>query len=355
MDQRDYAIDGLRGFAVAAVVGCHIAKLCACWGQCGEDFFCYGACGAHLILMICGFSMAAVLNQSPGLWKFVVARFSKGYPVYALSLAISAVLIVYGRPPCYSINQAQFVANLTMCQSWLGVPDIDGAYWIVATILKFYVLIGIGVLIGFRNRVQWFAMGYLVVAIVWQVVSRLDLNVPDRIGGALNAQFAHLFIVGMLAWCITAHGPSFLRTLAVMACFGLEAANIKMPMASAIIAGLMLLCCFRNYLPFLKFVGFRAIGRCAHAAYMVHGVVAYVLMKYLFGTMPLPALVVLTFMVVFVAANAVTQFMEPFSDLIYRYYFPRVKQYRIVGETRFEQESFEGVRGVTDWRQLSDG
>ena len=60
-------------------------------------------------------------------------------------------------------------------------------------------------------------------------------------------------------------------------------------------------------------------------------------------------------MVVFVAANAVTQFMEPFSDLIYRYYFPRVKQYRIVGETRFEQESFEGVQGVTDWRQPSDG
>ena len=302
-------------------------------------------------MMISGFSMAAVLNHCSGLWKFVVARFSGAYPIYALSLAVSAVLIVYGRPPSYSINQAQFVANLTMCQSWLGVPDIDGVYWIVAPILKFYILVGIGVLVGFRNRVQWFAIGYLVVAVAWQVASRLDLNTPDQLGGALNSQFAHLFIVGMLAWCITTHGASFLRTLAVMACFGLEAANIKMPMVSAIVVILMLVCCFRNYLPFLKFVGFRAIGRCAHAAYMVHGVVAYVIMNYLFGTMPLPALVLLTFMVVFVAANAITQFMKPFSDMIYRHYFPRVKQYRIVGESRFEREPFEGVQGVTDWRQ----
>ena len=110
MNHRDRAIDGLRGFAVLAVVACHISKLCKVWGISTFEVWA-GGCGAHLLLVISGFAMAAVLSRTHGLYEFLFGRFTKIYPTYALSILISAVAITLYHPPTYDVSANQVLAS----------------------------------------------------------------------------------------------------------------------------------------------------------------------------------------------------------------------------------------------------
>ena len=62
------------------------------------------------------------------------------YPVYwasiSLALAVAWVFPTGGRSPTLQ----QTLANLTMLQTWLRVPDLEVAYWTLGVELKFYVI-----------------------------------------------------------------------------------------------------------------------------------------------------------------------------------------------------------------------
>lgn len=278
---RDEAIEGLRGFAVLAVVFCHISELCIHY-QLWESKFWAGACGAHLLLVISGYSMAAVLFQSSSdAFDFVRKRLVQIYPAYALTIILSAALITLFHPPLYTISIGQLLANLTMCQSWLGQADIDGAYWLTAVLLKFNVLIAAAIAFQLNGkRGEWFAFGYLTVIVALKLASAFEINLPGSIGRSLNIQHAHLFIAGMMLWQMQKHDNTTLRTAAFAACVGIESLGTTMPYGSFVIILLMIVALVRHDLGIFSVRPLVAVGQCSSIVYMLHGVLSYVVMQY---------------------------------------------------------------------------
>lgn len=306
-ESRDRSIDGLRGFAVLSVIACHISEL---WIRVSATawHFWHGACGAHLLLIISGFSMASVLANSTDLRTFAIQRFRKVYPIYAISVVISAALIYAFDPPLYTITITQVFTNLTMLQSWLpfGGGDIDGAFWLTGVLLKFYALIGIGVLLQFSKRVDLFVASYLAGLALWRVGVEFGLPLPDAIAGMINVRHAHLFISGMLLWTMYESGLTPTRALAFVVCMGLEVAGTPMPWGSLLIVMLMLVCFCREHLKPLQSKPLCFIGRYSHGIYMLHGVVAYVILKFASAIWPASVVAVQIYAIVILSAVLVT-------------------------------------------------
>ncbi len=278
---RDEALEGLRGLAVLAVIFCHISELCIHYDL-WESKFWAGACGAHLLLVICGYSMAAMLAQpSSNAISFARKRLLKVYPSYALAIVISGALIILFHPPLYSISISQLLANLTMCQSWLGLPDIDGAYWLTAVLLKFNVLVAVAIAFQLSGkRGEWFAYGYLALILALRLAPTYGVELPGSMGRSFNIQHAHLFIAGMMLWHMQHCGNTSLRTAAFATCVGIESLGASIPWGSFVIVLLMIVVLIRHDLRIFSVKPLVAVGRCSHMIYMLHGVICYVVMKY---------------------------------------------------------------------------
>jgi peptidoglycan/LPS O-acetylase OafA/YrhL len=313
MKPRDDAIDGLRGLAILAVLGCHMSKLFSSWNLCEHDFW-QGACGAHLLLIISGFAMALVVAKTPDLRAFIIGRLTRVYPVYAVSILISATVVYLLHPPMYGCTWIQVTANLSMCQSWLGQAELDGAIWLTGVLVKFYVLIGVAVYMRLQNRVELVAATYVTIVCLWRVGTELGVDLPSEIGRTINVQHAHLVIAGMILWCIHEYGQSVPRALMFVVCMGLETAGTTMPWGSVIIVCLMIVCFCREHLPLLASRPMRFIGRCSFAVYMLHGVLSYVVIDYFAGSMPLPVVIILCYVIVIVAGESLTQMLGPLTN-----------------------------------------
>lgn len=308
---RDDAIDGLRAFAVIAVVLCHLSKLCVHCRLLNSDFW-QGACGAHLLLVISGFSMAAVLSRTQEIQSFLLDRVLKIYPIYAMGIVLSALMIVVFQPPEYTITLPQFLASMTMCQSWMGQPEIDGAYWLVGVLLKFYLLIGAAILVGMHGkRVELFAVAYLVGAALWRVNAEYGVELPGILGRLANIQHAHLMVAGMIIWANREYGYNVTRCGAFVCCIGLEAAGTEMPAGSAVIIGLMLVCFAREYIPVIASPAATMLGNSANATYMIHGVLAYTVMKYVGHAVPVEVAIAISLGCALVAGELLTLAVTP--------------------------------------------
>ncbi|UFU07526.1 acyltransferase family protein [Ruania halotolerans] len=161
-------LDGLRFSAAIAVLGYHYAAFDKVegpvWGQPVEDataragvWFGYGALAPYLFFVISGF-VILMTAEGRGWRYFIASRVARLYPAYwAAVLATSALLLLMwnpGRAP----GLGQIAMNLTMVQAAFEVPHVDGVYWTLWVELKFYLLMGIFVVVGLTaRRVVWFA------------------------------------------------------------------------------------------------------------------------------------------------------------------------------------------------------
>jgi peptidoglycan/LPS O-acetylase OafA/YrhL len=102
------------------------------------------------------------------------------------------------------------LANLTMLQRWLGLPELLLSYWTLAYELAFYALISVLFALGLRHRAGFLSGGLLVPALVALLVLPLDRAHAAQVATPLFA-FATLF-AGM-AIHRSLHGLSGWRSL----------------------------------------------------------------------------------------------------------------------------------------------
>lgn len=199
-------LDGLRFAAALGVVLFHFtAKQQNAWGgRSVPEIFPYlhtftslGYYGVHLFFVISGFVilMTAWGKDIP---SYVASRISRLYPAYIVSvLAVSTLL------GAIWLNQKhltvyQVAVNLTMTQGAFGIDHIDGVYWTLWVELRFYILIGILMLVGLtRQRI-------LAFATLWPIAGALARSTDDRfLIEALNAEYSALFAGGMAIYLLT--------------------------------------------------------------------------------------------------------------------------------------------------------
>lgn len=205
---RYYEIDLLRFVAALSVVFYHYTFLGVTRPEYNPLSFPefipitkYGYLGVELFFIISGY-VVLLSAQGKTVRQFFVSRVTRLYPAYWVACTLTfLVKIIWGAGTTASLPMAddlgagpmQYVYNMTMLQSFLGITNIDGPYWSLGIEITFYFLISL--LIGYYllRYVDWF----LLLWLGYVALPKLAY------GGTLFAElffrgYAPYFIAGML-------------------------------------------------------------------------------------------------------------------------------------------------------------
>jgi peptidoglycan/LPS O-acetylase OafA/YrhL len=166
--------------------------------------FKYGYLGVELFFMISGY-VVLMSSYNKTLRQFFVSRFVRLYPAFWAACTIDYVFTYLLGPPSGTIfwkgtfkaSIKLFLANMTMLQHFLGVPDIDGVYWTLTYELVFYAIIAVLLvtrLISWLPLLLTLAIGYLLFAsfLLYWVPSRA-IHLPS---------YVSFFMAGMVLYLI---------------------------------------------------------------------------------------------------------------------------------------------------------
>src|SRR5262249_43128814 len=176
--QRLGFLDVARGVAALMVVLAHGLAQCVPgflgWSRSNLDL---GRTGVVLFLLISGFIIPVSLEQGGSLRKFWLRRIFRLYPAYWDSVAVAVNCGVRG-PLSLLIRPADdgsWLANLTMCQGFIGRPHAWGLYWTLQLELVIYAACSLLFACGLLRRVGWtvgivLVLGYLAAGVARPLV-----------------------------------------------------------------------------------------------------------------------------------------------------------------------------------------
>jgi peptidoglycan/LPS O-acetylase OafA/YrhL len=228
---RQHAIDLLRFGAALAVVGYHVTYR----GYHAEhaspvdypglgQVFKYGYLGVELFFLISGYVVLRSA-QDKTVGQFFASRVARLYPAYWVACTLTFAVVWGWAPPVAPgvwsplkfATPTGYAYNLTMLQSFFGVPDLDGVYWTLGCEISFYFLVAL--LIGFgwmRRHLVPFLWGWLgFCALVGPSVGAQPLV------QLLFPRYAPFFMAGMVFFLLqtrqATRWPAYLLLLATYA------------------------------------------------------------------------------------------------------------------------------------------
>lgn len=176
-----------------------------------SEFTRYGQLGVQLFFLISGFVILMSL-QGKSVIGFIGSRVGRLYPAYWLAVIAAAVISLKIWP---SGNEGRtgsdILPNLTMMQEAFNVQDMDGVYWTLWVELRFYILLGVLLALGFvKNRhIMW-------LSAIWPGIGLyLHFTGMDEANKWIAGQYAALFAAGMVLFLIYQSGHSAARWLLV--------------------------------------------------------------------------------------------------------------------------------------------
>ena len=183
-----------------------------------ERIFKYGYLGVDVFFILSGFVILLTAYDKDAI-AFTVARIVRLYPAYWICVTLTAVAIVLTGTNHNPITVLQYLANLTMAHSFLGIRDVSGVYWTLAVELQFYFLIFLVLLTGQIRRLGGLLGMWLFASIV------LSLREPHGIAHFfLFPEWSSYFIAGAMLFLIHREGPSPYKVSVVAVCYVLATA-----------------------------------------------------------------------------------------------------------------------------------
>jgi len=183
-----------------------------------ERIFKYGYLGVDVFFILSGFVILLTAYDKDAI-AFTVARIVRLYPAYWICVTLTAVAIVLTGTNHNPITVLQYLANLTMAHSFLGIRDVSGVYWTLAVELQFYFLIFLVLLTGQIRRLGGLLGMWLFASIV------LSLREPHGIAHFfLFPEWSSYFIAGAMLFLIHREGPSPYKVSVVAVCYVLSTA-----------------------------------------------------------------------------------------------------------------------------------
>ena len=316
-------LDALRGLAALAVVFFHFTT------RYEELFghshalpfeFSLGDYGVNLFFMLSGFVILMTLERTPGGLKFAWGRFTRLYPAYWAAVLFTFVVVTVFGLAGQEVSLQDAVLNLTMVQSLLGVPHVDGAYWSLQAELIFYCNMLLVYRLGaFRwptaTTAIWVSLAAFVVATqkLCEVVSPSTAEMLSKIATISSLKYIGMFGLGILIYDGRRRTDGKLvRSLAAGCCLaaialrsGTEAMWIDASLA------LVLWLAVNDRLPWLSARWLTFLGAISYTLYLIHQNVGYIVIMYLEknGVHPVAAIMI-AFGVALALAIALRHFVE---------------------------------------------
>ena len=118
------------------------------------------------------------------------------YPAYWTAIILTFIVTSF-LLPSRAVSFRDMLVNLTMLESFIGVPLVDGAYWTLANELVFYAYIAIVVVILRRkDKLQVYCVVWLFFLFLYSLFES-DSLLFAAIGKLIAKQYGHMFIIGI--------------------------------------------------------------------------------------------------------------------------------------------------------------
>ena len=187
-------LDPLRMVAALAVVFYHFSI----YFDDKDSFFAnlakFGYLGVNFFFLLSGFVIMSSA-QNRGAFEFAFARALRIYPAFIICLLFTVATTYLLGGEKYSF--AEIIANASILNDYLGIPNIDGVYWTLQAELKFYGCVFLLLLSGAFTYWRYWLSAWLVLAITyffWQQ--------PFFLGWFINPAYSFYFIGGVSAYLL---------------------------------------------------------------------------------------------------------------------------------------------------------
>jgi len=294
------ALDALRFVAAVAVMLFHYtAAEKLLWGNPSRLEFPtmnlvtrYGYLGVQLFFVISGF-VILMTAYGRGVEEFVASRISRLFPAYWVAVVGTFVLHSFWHGDRDS-TALQALVNLTMLQSAVDVPSVQGAFWTLWVELKFYLLIGVFVLVGMTRR------RVIAFALLWPLLAKIAAATDSPVlVSLLMPSYAPYFAAGMLMYVAHRHGHNLLVWLGIGVNYALcvlqavKYARTRSPeitgteMDGTVTAALValifaaVLLCTNGWVSRIEWRWLTAVGALTYPVYLVHGQLGFFLIDVL--------------------------------------------------------------------------
>jgi peptidoglycan/LPS O-acetylase OafA/YrhL len=323
---RLYALDLLRFVAAALVVSYHVIPIYAVEYHVDQDAYFghataqvarYGYLGVYLFFLISGF-VICMSSWHRSLGEFVTSRITRLAPAYLLAVVLTTALLYLWWPASFRPRPVDALANLTMVQGMLGVPDVDTVYWTLLSELKFYLLFAIVVRFGLTyRRVVMFCFWWTAAAVLAHSTQNELLTAIVQPGAS------YLFVGGIVLYLMYRFGPSLLLWLMLSASwiFSLVRLQERLPergeQVQPVVAYTLLTVFFvavavvaLGWTNWVRWRGLVAVGALTYPLYLIHFHVAQTALRELHGTLPGPVLLGSVIVALLVLSWLIHRFVE---------------------------------------------
>jgi peptidoglycan/LPS O-acetylase OafA/YrhL len=279
-------LDALRGIAALMVVLYHYTVTYdSSLGHEAELWFSFaiGRQGVELFFIISGFVILMTLERVRDTEDFALARASRLFPTYWLSVLLTAAAVTVFALPGHEVTPGQVLVNLTMLQTFVGVDNVDGVYWTMAVELAFYgwmlLILAAGLLPRIERVLSVWLIALTAIVIVFVV---FQMSLPWGTAVALLLYHGHLFIAGMLFYRLRS-SPSRVALTLIVATFAIEALfrPASMGIVGAWYALFILLQAGR--LGFLNRPPLLFLGTISYPLYLLHENIGFIVIRQLYA------------------------------------------------------------------------
>ncbi|QEG36868.1 acyltransferase family protein [Bythopirellula goksoeyrii] len=284
-------LDALRGLAAVAVVlfhfttrydhlFSHVTTLSASvpWGHYGVDLF----------FMLSGFVIFMTLDRQSDPWRFAWGRFSRLYPAYWTAVIVTFAVVSFCGLPGQEVSLVAALVNLTMVQSLLDTPHVDGAYWSLQAELIFYANILACYRLGAFRRPRiaiaiWVGIAALIHIVSAMTTVPMIAGLANKLATITSLKYIPLFGIGMLLYQVHLQRKLTRNDLSLLvgcwATIGIFDGISHALAACFLSLGLFL--AVEGYLPQLQSRMLVALGALSYPLYLIHQNIGYVLIRWL--------------------------------------------------------------------------
>lgn len=205
--RRFYVLDPLRLLAALAVLLYHYSIYFEPSDRFLADISRYGYLGVNFFFLLSGFVIMASA-QNRGAFEFAFARALRIYPAFIICLLLTVLVTFFVSG--VKVPTGNILANATIMNDYLRIPNVDGVYWTLQAEIKFYACVFLLLLTGlFSYHRYWIAI-WLLLAILHHLYDQ-----PFFMGWFINPSYSFYFIAGVTAYLLSKN----MRNLNVQICF----------------------------------------------------------------------------------------------------------------------------------------
>jgi len=162
--------------------------------------FKYGYLAIYAFFLLSGY-VVVYSAQTKNFFEFVYSRIRRLYPSFWVAVLLTSFFTYQWGGQRYHVYLNQVLINLTMLNRCISIPSVDGVYWFLFEILKFYFYISMLILFRLLNKIDMFVFFWLIGVLI-----ALLVPVGWKISFFLMPRYAPFLISGVIFFLIKQNG-----------------------------------------------------------------------------------------------------------------------------------------------------